>query len=116
MTDNKRESDIKKAIEALTSGETEADKEAEYFDKVRMVIHLKQRMKERGLTQMQLAEMSGVRQGTISQLSRGHVERLHIPSVEKIAHALKIEDISQLLTFELESEIMNAANPYNMEF
>jgi|SRR5690606_21211985 len=86
------------------------------YDRVRVVIHLKHRMAERGLTQMQLSEMSGVRQATISQLSRGHIERLHIPTLEKIAWALGIEDITKLITFELESEIMNMANPFGIEY
>lgn len=95
---------------------TEADKENEAYDKLHVILHLKQRMDERGLTQMQLAEMADVRQATISQLTRGNIERLHIPTLEKIAWALDITDITQLLTFELESEIMNLANPYNVKF
>lgn len=95
--------------------ETEADIEARENDRVHIIIHLKRRMAERGLTQMQLSEMSGVRQATISQLSRGHTERLHVPSLEKIAWAMGIEDLSQLLTFEAESEIMNSANPFDIE-
>jgi len=103
------------AFDALNT-ETEADKENELYDKVYVILHLKQRMDERGLTRMQLSEMSGVRQATISQLTRGNVERLHIPTMEKIAWALGITDITQLLTFELESEIMNMANPFNIKF
>lgn len=67
---------------------------------MRIVIHLKQRMSERGLTQMQLSEMTGVRQATISQLTRGNMEKLHLPAIEKIATALEISDITQLITFE----------------
>lgn len=85
------------------------------IDRVRMVIHLKQRMKERNITQTQLSELADVRQATISQLSRGHIERLHVPTIEKIAAALNIEDITKLLTFEAESEIMNAANPFDID-
>lgn|SRR5699024_1775687 len=86
------------------------------FDRVRLVIHLKQRMKERNITQTQLSELADVRQATISQLSRGHIERLHVPTLEKIAAALNIDDITKLLTFEVESEIMNAANPFDITF
>ena len=105
----------KKTIEALKALENYDDTEDRYFDRVRMVIHLKQRMTERGITQMELSEKAGVRQATISQLSRGHVERLHVPTIEKIAQALEIDDITQLITLELESEIMNAANPFDIE-
>lgn len=101
------------ALEEITSEELDIERKV---DRVRLVIHLKQRMKERGITQMELSEMSGVRQATISQLSRGHIERLHVPTLEKIAWALGIEDITKLITFESESEIMNAANPFNVEF
>lgn len=74
---------------------------------IKTIFHLKQRMKERNLTQTQLAELAGVRQATISQLSRGYIERLHIPTLEKIAAALDVNDIRQLLTFETEGEIIN---------
>lgn len=107
---DKRSQEALKALEEATS-------EDEYSqDRVRIVIHLKKRMAERGLTQMQLHEMSGVRQATISQLSRGHVERLHIPAIEKIAQAMGINDITQLITLESESEIMNMANPFDVEY
>lgn len=88
----------------------------DFDDRVRLVIHLKKRLTERNMTQTELAEKAGVRQATISQLSRGHVERLHVPTLEKIATALNINDITQLLTFELESEIMNLANPFDIEY
>lgn len=102
------------ALDALAV-ETGTDREDREYDRVRIVIHLKKRMAERGLTQMELSEMSGVRQATISQLSRGHAERLHVPTLEKIAHAMSIKDLAQLMTFEAESEIMNMANPYEIE-
>lgn len=106
----------KETLEALKALDNYDDTEDKYFDRVRLVIHLKQRMAERGITQMELSEKSGVRQATISQLSRGHIERLHVPSIEKIAQALELDDITQLITFELESEIMNAANPFDVEY
>jgi predicted XRE-type DNA-binding protein len=104
------------ALNELYAGETEADIEDRLNDRVRVVIHLKQRMKERNITQMQLAELAGVRQASISQLSRGHIDKLHLPTLEKIAHALDISDITQLLTFDMESEIMSPSNPYDMDF
>ena len=105
--------DAFKDIKPMTEEELEYER---FHDKVHIIIHLKQRMEERGLTQMQLSEMSGVRQAAISQLSRGNIERLHIPTLEKIAWAMEIDDITQLITFELESEIMNAANPFHIKF
>ncbi len=52
------------------------------------------------MTQKELSDRTGVRQATISQISRGNVERLHLPALAKIADALGIEDITQLLTIE----------------
>jgi len=106
----------KETEEALKALDNYDDTEDKYFDRVHLVIHLKQRMAERGITQMELSEKAGVRQATISQLSRGHIERLHVPSIEKIAQALELDDITQLITLELESEIMNAANPFDIEY
>lgn len=103
------------AFDALAV-ETDADIEARLHDRVRIMVHLKRRMAERGLTQTQLSEMTGVRQATISQLSRGNVERLHVPTLEKIAWAMGIEDLAQLLTFETESEIMSVSNPFDIKF
>jgi len=115
LTERKSYTIGKEAFDSL-SIETEADIENRLHDRVYIIIHLKQRMAERGLTQMQLAEMAGVRQATISQMSRGNIEKLHIPTLEKIAWAMGIDDLSQLLTFEMESEIMNLANPFDVDF
>lgn len=99
------------ALKALFNGNEE-----DSHDPVHIIFHLKQRMKERGLTQQQLAEMSGVRQATISQLCRGNVEKLHIPTLEKIASAMNITDITLLLSFLPESEIMSGGNPYDIVY
>lgn len=105
------------ALNALYRENTPEDDEQERLNnRIRIVIHLKQRMKERNLTQKELSELTGVRQATISQLSRGYIERLHIPTLEKIAAALNITDIRHLLTFEIEGEIMNMANPFDVDF
>ena len=99
------------ALDFLLNSETEDE-----HDPLRIIFHLKARMQERGLTQQQLADMSGVRQATISQLCRGNIERLHIPTLEKVAAAMGITEISKLLTFELESEIMSGGNPYDIVY
>ena len=114
---NKKKSYIEgeEAIEALEEITSEELEEERRLDRIRLVIHLKKRMAERGITQMELSEKANVRQATISQLSRGHVERLHVPTIEKIAQAMEIDDITRLITFELESEIINASNPFDIE-
>lgn len=50
------------------------------------------------LTQKELSELSGVRQASISQLSRGFVSRISIEHIERIANALKIDDISEIIS------------------
>lgn len=102
----------KDALDALYSMD---DNEPE-IDPLHIMFHLKQILKERNITQMQLAEKAGVRQATISQLCRGNVEKLHIPTLEKIAAALEITDISKFMSFQLESEIMSPSNPYDIDF
>ena len=52
------------------------------------------------LTQKELSELSGVRQASISQLSRGFVSRISIEHIERIANALKIDDISEIISIE----------------
>ncbi|MGY4690308.1 helix-turn-helix domain-containing protein [Salibacterium sp. K-3] len=112
MSDNKN--GVKRGQDAINElYNSEPDDPAN--ERLFVVIHLKQRMKERNLTQMQLSEMSGVRQATISQLSRGHAEKIHVPTLEKIAAAMGITDITQLITFEMESEIMSQSNPFEIE-
>lgn len=109
-------SDYLTGEEALKALYAQDDNDEPEYDPVHIIFHLKARMKERGLTQQQLADMSGVRQATISQLCRGNIERLHIPTLEKIAAAMNITDITQLLSFLPESEIMSGGNPYDIVF
>ncbi|MBD8028620.1 helix-turn-helix transcriptional regulator [Ureibacillus sp. Re31] len=54
-------------------------------------------LKERGMTQAQLADKAEVRPNAISNLCRGYVDRLSIDHIEKICHALNIESISELI-------------------
>ncbi|WCT57854.1 helix-turn-helix transcriptional regulator [Paenibacillus kyungheensis] len=57
-------------------------------------------MTERGLTQMKLAEMSGVRQAAISEMSRNIREQVNLRTLIKIADALDIDDLSELMVIE----------------
>lgn len=67
-------------------------------------IRLNEVMQERGLTQTQLSKMSGVRQAAISEMSRNLREQVNIKTLEKIAEALEIDDISELITIENEKK------------
>ncbi|MCP1186462.1 helix-turn-helix transcriptional regulator [Paenibacillus sp. FSL R5-0341] len=66
----------------------------------RIRIRLNEVMAERGLTQTQLAEVSNVRQAAISEMSRNIREQINIKTLIKIADALEIDDISELIVIE----------------
>ncbi|MEK4509462.1 helix-turn-helix domain-containing protein [Paenibacillus sp. FSL K6-2524] len=65
-------------------------------------IKLKEVLKKNGMTQMQLSEKSGVNQARISQLCSPKTKRkeVNLEMLEKIALALNIKDISELMQFE----------------
>ncbi|WP_068503708.1 helix-turn-helix domain-containing protein [Paenibacillus kribbensis] len=65
-------------------------------------IKLKEVLKDRGITQKKLEELSGVPQSKISNLCNNKFQELNINNIEKIAHALYIKDISILMRFEEE--------------
>lgn len=66
---------------------------------VRLKLNFSQLLKERGLTQKELSDMTGIRPAAISALARGYVERLTIDHLERIANALEIKDVNELVTF-----------------
>lgn len=53
-------------------------------------LRLHELLEERGLTQRQLAEMSGVRQDRISQISRGFVSRIELSHIDAICDSLHV--------------------------
>lgn len=63
-------------------------------------IRLKDLLEERGLTQKQLHDMTGIRPAAISALARGYVERLTIDHLVRIANALELGSINELISFE----------------
>lgn len=60
-------------------------------------IKLAEILKEREMTQTQLAALSNVRPNAISNLCRGYVDRLSIEHIEKICNALELESIGELI-------------------
>jgi transcriptional regulator with XRE-family HTH domain len=50
------------------------------------------------MTQKQLAEITGIRPSAISNLCRGFIDRITIDHLERIAKALDIRDINELIT------------------
>ena len=62
-------------------------------------IRLKQALKDRSLTQKQLEALSGVSQARISKLCRDDRQEVNLLMLSKIADAMNITDISELLDF-----------------
>jgi len=63
-------------------------------------LKIKELLEERKLTQKRLAQMSGIRESTISDIVRGTRTVINFEHLSKIAAALEISDISQLIDFE----------------
>lgn len=64
---------------------------------VKLVIKLKQALKDRSMTQKELEALSGVPQSKISMLCNNNYQELNIANLEKIADAMEIKDISVLM-------------------
>jgi transcriptional regulator with XRE-family HTH domain len=82
---------------------------SEEFEHERLVVELKLdvALQKRNMTQKELAELTGIRPAAISQIYRGFVDRLNLDHIGRIANALKIEDIRELVTLNFESEVWN---------
>lgn len=61
-------------------------------------INIDKLLKDSGMNQSDFADKVGIRQAAISQLSRGFVSRISIDHIEKIATALNIDDINDIIT------------------
>ena len=60
---------------------------------------LKELLNERGLTQKALAQASGVRESTISDLVRGTRTVINFEHLAKISKALMLNDINEIISF-----------------
>lgn len=56
-------------------------------------------LKERGIEQRQLAEMTGLSVRTISELVNNKMKHYPKKALEKIASVLDIDDINKIITF-----------------
>lgn len=70
----------------------------------RIELRLHAALKERNLKQRDLARMTGLRPNAISNMYRGFPERLSIDHIERIANALKITDIRDLIVLVPEED------------
>ena len=63
-------------------------------------LKVKDALEKRELSQKRLAEMSGIRESTISDIVRGTRSVINFEHLSKIAEALEITDIRELIDFE----------------
>lgn len=68
----------------------------------RIYVKLSEVLKKREITQLELSERSGVRQAAISELSRNIRDSINIRHLERIADALNIDDIAELIEIRKE--------------
>ena len=62
-------------------------------------LKVKELLEERNITQKKLAQISGIRESTISDIVRGTRTVINFEHLSKIAEALEIDNISQLIDF-----------------
>ena len=63
-------------------------------------LKVKELLEAREITQKKLAHMSGIRESTISDIVRGTRTVINFEHLSKVAEALEIDNISQLIDFE----------------
>ena len=63
-------------------------------------LKVKDALDKRELSQKRVAEMSGIRESTISDIVRGTRTVINFEHLSKIAEALEITDIRELIDFE----------------
>lgn len=67
-------------------------------------VRLKDLLKERGIEQKQLASMANLTERTVSELVNNKTKRYPKEALEKIANALGIDDINEIITIVDEKE------------
>lgn len=68
-----------------------------------VVITLKETLSERGITQSELSKLAGLRPSTVSSLLNRNT-RIEFETIDKIAKALEISDISKIISLENKEE------------
>lgn len=69
---------------------------------LKIKVKLKGLLKEKGITQMELEQRTGIAQARISKLCSPDRQEVNLEMLAKIAHALEITDIRQLIDFASE--------------
>jgi transcriptional regulator with XRE-family HTH domain len=81
-----------------------APREEDYQPNYVVELHLRDILRKRNMKQKELAELTGLRPNVISNLCRGTVERLYLDHIGKIATALEITDIRELMVLVEEED------------
>ena len=104
---------MEKGQDAVNELMTQRD--VEEREPLRIVLKIGEVLQKRGMTQKELAELTGIRPSAISMLVRGFVERLNLDHIERIAYALEIDDIDELLTLMPESDAQQYQYQYQYQ-
>jgi putative transcriptional regulator len=67
---------------------------------LKLTVKLKEVLKKRNMTQLELSKKAKVRQAAISELCRNERKEINLEQMERIAEALGISDIGELIQFE----------------
>lgn len=65
---------------------------------MKLYVKLTEILKERNMTQKELAELTEIRPAAISELANNQRRSINREHIERIAEALGIKDISELIT------------------
>jgi putative transcriptional regulator len=71
-------------------------------DLVKLRVKLDEVLKDRNMSQKELAELTGIRPAAISELYNNQRKSINRDHIEKIAAALNISDINELITLDKE--------------
>ena len=63
-------------------------------------LRLKQLLKEKKVTQMQLSSMTGLHQSRISSMCNNESRSINTYNLDKIAKALNVDDINELVEYK----------------
>lgn len=63
-------------------------------------ICLKSLVKERGISLRELARLSDIEPSIINKLANNKREKIYLPHIERIAEALDIDDITQIIRIQ----------------
>lgn len=68
---------------------------------VTIKLNVKHLLEDRGMTQKELSQLSGITESKISALVRGYFERIQVSHLERLATVFEITDMNELFTIEV---------------